>query len=213
MLCIGNCPVEILEAVTALLPLYDAFNMARTCRSAYSLWGKRLRTIPDNAQLSRILEQSDVTMMRQLFEAGRVDVDTRVEIDGDKVPLLFCAWDNGHTDMVDLLLDYGASTSQFVICDQRAFNVWAMRTPMARHMTTCVRRLKSCGVVEVRSSAKLEWFERQFGRSKKFSEDRATGYELSWFGREVPRDIDARLKSVGQIPDSVVRSCRGTTYT
>jgi hypothetical protein len=168
-------------------------------------------TIPDNAQLSRTLERNDITTMRQLLESGCVDVDMRVQIDGDKVPLLFCAWQHWYKDMIDLLLDYGASTSQFVICDQRAFNVWAMRTPMARHMTTCVRRLKSCGVVEVRSSAKLEWFERQFGRSKKFSEDRATGYELSWFGREVPRDIDARLKSVGQIPDSVVRSCRGTT--
>jgi hypothetical protein len=193
--------------VSEILPLYDAYNLARTCRSLYSYWGKRMDTIPDNAQLSRILEQNDITTMRQLLEAGCVDVDMRVQIDGDKVPLLFCAWQHWYKDMIDLLLDYGASTSQFLFCDQRAY-----RTPMP-HMMTCIRRLKSCGVVEVGRSDQLEWFERQFGRSKKFSEDRATGYELSWFGREVPRDIDARLESLGQMPDSVVRSCRGTTYT
>jgi hypothetical protein len=104
--------------------------------------------------------------MREYLESGRVDVDMRVAIDGDKVPLLFCAWDNGHKDMVDLILDYGASTSQFAICDQRAYSFRGMGTPMSRQMTTCVRRLKSCGVVEVGSSAQLEWFERQFGRSK-----------------------------------------------
>jgi hypothetical protein len=103
--------------------------------------------------------------------------------------------------MVELLLDYGASVAhfgstaqrtaveiairaeilklaQFIICDQRRYHFWAMRKPMARLMMACIRQLKARGAVEVGASDKLEWFEQKFGRSKRFFEDRATGYEL-----------------------------------
>jgi hypothetical protein len=45
-----------------------------------------------------------------------------------KVPLLFCAWEHGHMAMVELLLDYGASVAQFIICDQRRYHFWAMHS-------------------------------------------------------------------------------------
>jgi hypothetical protein len=187
--------------------------MARTCSSLYSLLSDRLRAIPDTAQLSRVLDRNDIATMRQYLQAGIVDVDMRVPMHTNKVPLLFCAWEHGHTAMVELLLDYGASVAQFVLCNQRRYHFWALRTPVAHQMMACVRQLRARGAVEVGASDKLEWFEQTFGRSIRGFEDRATGYELNWFGRDVPSDIDAFVQRLGRMPDSVARSGRGTSYT